>query len=1192
MKMEETMIIRDIDDYPIESGRYLIEASAGTGKTYTITHLVLRLVRAGVPVRRILVTTFSRAAADELKTRILELLNEELDKLVPKEEQNTGSGPGAAPEAASASPSAREMKDLIRLKLAVSSIDEMTVSTIHGFCQKMLREFTLRSGKRFESEVIQNENEYTDRLAQEFCRRRFYGGEPCSGAEYEKIRKAARFASDPIDRVIPADGPDLHYDAYCFVRDHLQAEKDRAGVLSSNDMIRDLDTALQADDDHGLAKMIRDRYRAVFVDEFQDTDRIQYRIFDKCFPQNDSNVLFYMIGDPKQAIYGFRGADIYTYLQAKKDLLTKTGTKPFTLTRNFRSSPDMIESVNLMFGDGNPEEGHNTDGVFLQDGIPFITIRNGKERHEFPDNPDGSLRLRHYLGTKGDCAGPIADDVVREIRYLLSVNCPMQVFVKRKNPDGTEENIPRDLRASDIAILVQSHREAADFVARLNREGIAASACKSGKIYKTDEAKVMLLLLRCFLHPDMRYVRGLMLSPFFRISCGDVIARPAWAETLLRHVADCGAIWSASGLPAAFLHFLDKPFPGDVSPRSRILSEFNGERMITNYIQLMELLYGEESEKHLLPEDVFGFLNRAINEEDDGADGASEDNPDQLRLDRDSASVQIMTMFAAKGLEFPVVFVPYPVKTDWNGTLKPEKEIALRFNSAAAGTDGGAPGAAAGTGHGIVLDFGMNAANQDIARKEAMRNNLRLLYVALTRASLVTYLYTQQLGEPPRSSRTVNFTNSAQGVLLMSHERTPAAPGAEGSASPGETFVERKWKEGYFSGSPDFLPQPPAAWWTKLDEPENGPDQAFHVRQDGVFARHYGIRRDIGALRPDDAPERLETAAFGGKILDDWRIMSFSSFHNLLTGRTDEEQETPADLDERNDALAETAEPEEDGAAQDILSADGNKFRDFPRGTTVGTITHKVLENSAGCFKTLTAGRPDDPADTEALRNKIADVFREYDFDPDDETLTDQLVDCIFRTLRISLPKDAEGNGIGTSLSGVDQKNMVPEMEFFLSAPDSLDIKQIMDTLGKFASRQARRLIAAGKSVPDRKGDSAKKGILNGVIDLVFEYDGKYYIVDWKTNWLGASDADYAPDRVRTAMGNAGYILQSYLYSAALLGMLRQRHMDYSAFGGVYYLFLRGLKRETKNGIWFDKPPRECLENLLKLFRKENENEF
>ena len=165
-------------------------------------------------------------------------------------------------------------------------------------------------------------------------------------------------------------------------------------------------------------------------------------------------------------------------------------------------------------------------------------------------------------------------------------------------------------------------------------------------------------------------------------------------------------------------------------------------------------------------------------------------------------------------------------------------------------------------------------------------------------------------------------------------------------------------------------------------------------------------------------------------------------------------------------------------------------------------------------------------------------------------------------------------------------------MEFFLSAPDSLDIKQIMDTLGKFASRQARRLIAAGKSVPDRKGDSAKKGILNGVIDLVFEYDGKYYIVDWKTNWLGASDADYAPDRVRTAMGNAGYILQSYLYSAALLGMLRQRHMDYSAFGGVYYLFLRGLKRETKNGIWFDKPPRECLENLLKLFRKENENEF
>ena len=376
---------------------------------------------------------------------------------------------------------------------------------------------------------------------------------------------------------------------------------EKNGAMSFNDMIRDLDAALRTDD--GLAKLIRARYQAVFVDEFQDTDRIQYRIFDQCFPKGCPN-LFYMIGDPKQAIYAFRGADIYTYLRAKN-----TADDRFTLTKNFRSSPAMIEAVNRMFGDGRMDEGHTTDGVFLQDDIPFVSIASGKGDSSFPENPGGSLRLRHYAGKKDECARRIAEDVVREIRYLLSEGCPVRVFEK----GGGEEDpaVSRPLRASDIAILVQRHEEAAGFVAMLNGEGIAASACKSGKVYDTDEAKLMLLLLRCFLHPDMRSVRGLMLSPFFRISAADVAANPAWCESLMKQLADCGRIWAQSGFPAAFLQFLDTPFRG-VSPRGHILSEFNGERVITNLIQLMELLFRKESEEHLLPEDVCSSLNAIV----------------------------------------------------------------------------------------------------------------------------------------------------------------------------------------------------------------------------------------------------------------------------------------------------------------------------------------------------------------------------------------------------------------------------------------------------------------------------------------------------------------------------------------------------------------------------------------------------
>ena len=154
-------------------------------------------------------------------------------------------------------------------------------------------------------------------------------------------------------------------------------------------------------------------------------------------------------------------------------------------------------------------------------------------------------------------------------------------------------------------------------------------------------------------------------------------------------------------------------------------------------------------------------------------------------------------------------------------------------------------------------------------------------------------------------------------------------------------------------------------------------------------------------------------------------------------------------------------------------------------------------------------------------------------------------------------------------------------MEFFLDAPDSLDLERILSVLADDASDPVRPLVDR-KFVPlDRNG------ILNGIIDLIFEHGGKYYIVDWKTNWLGASDADYAPGRIRAAMGNERYFLQSYLYSAALLRFLRQRGMEYDAFGGVYYIFLRGLSRGTENGIWFDGPPRDCLDRLLTLFKKE-----
>lgn len=1171
------MKVCDINGYPLDSlspksHRYLIEASAGTGKTYTIIHLILRLILDGIPVQKILVTTFSKAAADELKSRILKLLNKKLKKMKKAESRQSDLFSYAD-----------HQKRRFLLQLAVSSIDEMTVCTIHAFCQKMLREYAIKSGNGFEMKLVPDESEYRDRLIREFCRNRFYDGNVRTPEKFKTMQDAVSYVSNPIDRdSVNGENLDetktLLRDVYRYVRDNIQDVKAQDGIISYDDIIRDFDAALQKDD--ALAKSICERYQAVFVDEFQDTDRLQYRIFDKCFPKSCRNV-FYMIGDPKQAIYGFRGADIYTYLQAKN-----TADDQFTLVTNYRSAPTMIEAVNRMFSDGDLQPPHETKGVFLQKDIPFVSISNN-ESGDFPDNLGGSLRLRHYFGTKSDCSPEIMDDIVREIRYLLSEDCKMLVFEKPDDEDEDEEEdeeedenkkpIPRHLRASDIAILVQEHDQAAKLVQKLNGEGIAASACKSGKIYSTSEAKLMLLLLRCFLHPDMKLIRGLMLSSFFRFSGDEILSNSAWQETLLKRMTEYGRIWAKSGLPAAFLQFMDTPiFEGGISPRMRILSEFNGERVITNFIQLMELLYQKEAKEHLLPEDLFNCLNLIVNEKKkSSSENDSEDNPDQLRLDRDSASVQILTMFAAKGLEFPIVFVPFPAKTDWDGMET--KSIAYRFNTAAMNPERPE----------TVLDFGLSDENQTIARQEDIRNSLRLLYVALTRASLVTYLYTQQLSEP--NGRATNFTNSAQGILLTSHRHSPEANG--------KTVVEHLWDSGYFSGTSDILPRELANWWKEMEavQDENN-NTAFRIKRNGVFERHFGKRSGIGQLRKDDMPDKLESALFSGEIQDRWNITSFSSFHSSMNNRVEIEQETSADLDEQNDVPQDGEGIEvlpDKGEVATASSGNSNLFRSFPHGATVGSLTHKLMEYLAGHFHLFMSDRKD-LENNEFIQSRMKDAFRETGYSEDDK-LKDMLLKGISQTLRIPLPKLSDDDGIEIPLSQIPQNKMVPEMEFFLDAPDSLNLETILSVLARTASEQAKPLFSREYAslvqslvrTPELRDSFDKNGVLNGIIDLIFEYRNKYYIVDWKTNWYGNSDSDYTPDRIRIAMGNAGYVLQSYLYSVALYRFLRQRGKDYNSFGGVYYIFLRGMTDGTENGIWFDVPPYECLKELLNLFKKE-----
>jgi len=1094
----------NIDEYPVERGRYLIEASAGTGKTWTITHLFLRLVLRGVPVGRILVTTFSKAAAAELKERIQNVLREEL---AAREAPGTDAENPAA------------LREKLLLRLAADSLDEIFIGTIHGFCQKMLHEFPLETGISEDAVLVPDDAQYREFLVRSFCRERYYRSDIPAGERIQfgnLCRAAAMAPHNPGEVEVRTDEETrIYQDVLEFVQANLQREKERESVLSFDDLIVRFHAALTAPGSR-LGDRVRSRFQAVFVDEFQDTDRLQFEIFDRCFPK-ESDALFYMIGDPKQAIYEFRGADIYTYLHARD-----TADACYHLTRNFRSTPRMIEAVNRMFGDGDPSEGHTTAGAFLQEDIPYIAVVSGKGEEAFPSQrgvADPTLRFRHYVGKTKECDNAIFEDVTREIAWLLSPGNPMKID-REIEENGVKKTVSAPLQASDIAILVPKHDQAARFLKMLNSRNIAASACKSGRIFESVEARVMLFYLEALLDPAEERLRALLLSPLFRVSGQELLEEQIDMSFVREQLRIQAEAWRESGLPSAFYALLDMALPGRGAPRRNILAEAGGERRYTNLMQLMELLYDRESREHLQPDEVVSLLRRAIAGEsgtagDASADGGVEDNPEQLRLDRDGEAVQILTMFAAKGLEFPVVFVPFPARTA--GSRIVYGTLANR------GWKEGRP----------QLDF--TKKDEELAAftyAEALRSQLRLLYVALTRASYVTYLYTRQL--PDNDRRGTNFVNSAQGVLMT------------------DRAALRELSPASFYNSKATLPEVPASWFT---HPE-GVFGRWPERPALTLAASGETRDDLVCRTPPTVPEGMRT-------------MSFSSFHSILEHTREQESETAGEYDTlfpspTRDAAEEAAEP---GAPASAVP--GGSFRDFPRGTRVGTMVHEALEALGGGFDLFAPDAPEEKL--ERARNIARRKLAEYGCDP--ERLLEPFLDGMVRALRTPLP------GLGCALYEI--RNYVQEMDFLMDASRSLALGSILHILNTQASEPYRGKLG---EVPD---SVTARGFLTGKIDLIFEHKGLYYIADWKTNDLGRHDEDYAPEAIREAMVRSHYILQGYLYSAGLLQLLRQRWIAEERFGGVYYLFLRGMDAAGCNGIWFDRPGIGCLDALLKLMRKE-----
>lgn len=1177
------------------TGLNLIEASAGTGKTYALTALYLRLVmEAAIPVSQILVVTYTNAATKELRDRIRERLGQ-----IRRAFQR-----GRAEEDDEFSVRMLDVlpdRDLAirRLTNAVRGFDEAAIFTIHGFCQRALGDSAFESGLSFETEVLADTSDLLREIVEDFWRREFYPASPmvvqyfldkkyspekllanirphlgrpylqvvtpegnADGAALEqafttawqharqlwledragiedlllnsKALNGSTYRKDFIprwleemDRYLTAEIPKLElfeqfekftssklqaspkkgqtapchafFDAcetlkaaretlvdYCrhripvkllaYCNAELAARKRQQQLQSYDDLLLDLREALH-DPRRGaaLVNTLRRRYAAALIDEFQDTDPIQYEIF-RCLYAGANQPVF-LVGDPKQAIYSFRGADIFAYLSARHD-----ATCDYTLDVNWRSDPRLLTALNAVFGAAGTRP-FLFDAIGFQPAIPaekkrheplWIQGRNEPPLQVWWLEPDGDQPL-----PKGVANERAARATAAEIARLLNLGARGQAGIG-----------DRPLAGGDIAVLVRSHRQGRMIREQLLRLRVPSVQHVDDNVFVSAEAQQLEGLLAAVLEPgDEGQVRAALAGDLFGLS-GEALyqlrddeqAWARWLETFQRYRQQ----WRDEG----FIHFF-RAWLNEQTVAPRLLAFQDGERRLTNLLHLAELLH-VASRAHpgmtgLLK--WFGDHRRAP---------TSKDEEQQLRLESDENLVRIVTVHKSKGLEYPVVFCPFL----WDGKLRTGENDLLLYH------DPANPGQ-------TVLAVG--AAENDPARRHArheeMAENLRLFYVALTRAKQRCTLVWGKIKD----------ADSAPPAWLL-HRPPVVGP----SQDPLEVTGER------------FKTLEPAVLRTELQA-------AFAKANETVAIMPLPRESGLPYQPPAVAEPELQARTLAEPVPESWRVGSFTA---LTAGQA---VEVP-------DHDLTVALPPVD--VEPVADAGRDAFA-FPRGARAGVCLHAIFER-------LDFTRPD----REPLETLIGRTLTGHGLDA--AAWTPIVADWVGRVLATPLDES------GLRLATVAAERRLNELEFTypVTVLQAETLQRVLERHG-YAAGPYRELI-------DRLEFSPLRGYMKGFIDLVFEADGRFHLVDYKSNWLGAEPAAYRRERLDEAMTRESYGLQYLIYTVALHRYLRLRLPDYDYqrhFGGIYYLFLRGMDPALGPacGIFHDRPPPALVAALDEL---------
>ncbi|BBE95192.1 exodeoxyribonuclease V subunit beta [Haemophilus influenzae] len=1193
----------------------LIEASAGTGKTYTIGSLYLRLLlKAGennfsrpLNVEEILVVTFTEMATEELKKKIRERITDAIDKLTAFAETQNKSAFKNDEFLTALCDDLDIFEAIHRLKLAEQNMDLAAIYTIHGFFRRMLMQYAFHSGIHFNLELIKDQSDLLVRFANEFWREHFYPldfessnfiatelvspekvlsllkadlGKDLQveienkqalsvsmqiflqqylGGRQKALNKLKTFwlensyeisliitnelekdypkdqlkslnrkkyqvkrLEDWINKINQWSNNSRDYQINTTLKEYFlqssieknyeeQTDKNkdkkpatpfyalifeelekRVNALMSPDLLRRIILyhyrqglqqklldyklnhqeksfddllrlfceALQGAQGDELAEMIRFQYPFAMIDEFQDTDSKQYAIFSKIYRDNpEKNTGFIMIGDPKQAIYRFRGADIFTYLKASDEAQSR-----FELTKNYRSEKHLVDGVNALFD--------FPQSPFIYQNINFTAVDSRNDHLRFYLNGKAEPAYRFYL-TESDKVNKIemAKICAISIQHWLKSAAENQAVFQN-------EDTCKTLQAANIAVLVRDKNEAALVKNELQKLGIASVYLSDqNSVFDSNVAKELAWVLKACLNVAERPILNAIATALFGLNAADIhqiqqneADWQRWADSFAQYQQT----WQRQGILAMLHQILLEQGISE-----RLLSQATGERDLTDFLHLAEILQQaatlHESEAALL-----SWFEKQIQGE-----GRQEA---QIRLESERQLVKIVSIHKSKGLEYDLVWLPFlavpskiPTAGDMNVYYSKERDETL---------------------------WDIENRNLNALYEETFAEELRLLYVALTRAK-----YQMAFALPAQFDKKWNALHYVLSQGEIGKEIALSAP--KDTETLLQTFKEKMRDNVEICTKPNLEALPTLSINTKNDD--------------------------------------FKAAEFTGNIEQDWRITSFTSIEqahrrqNYFTesaGKKHAVFDDAKDYDSQNSIEISTA----------LLNESESSILDLPRGKQVGTALHRHFEN---CYFS-------DLANTEEI-DKLRQSLQL------DETFTEPLQNWLQQISHTPLSHE-----IGIALADLANKDCIKEMPFYLAIREHFDVEAF------------NRALKAHHHLPSESLQFEQiQGMVRGSIDLVFRHNGKYYLVDYKSNFLGSTLADYNQEALKKEMLHSHYDWQYLIYTLALHRYLQSVVPDYDYvrdFGGVFYLFLRGMNGEPQSGVFYDRPSVELITELDGMF--------